>query len=181
MSKVPNKKLNLRTYHDLASHLRNTIIQIYESTTRIDIVFNLYILNSSKNNERDRRGSINGIRTSIYSAEQIFPVEMNLFWALSENKITFQQFFIEWCVKNHSDDKTIYLGGADPDNITGCLKITGGPVLQHCLLKCDHEEADDRMIFHANHAIKVENYKNLVIPMFLCVRCITLVVKFILG
>ena len=35
--------------------------------------------------------------------------------------------------------------------------------MQHCLLKCDHEEADDRMMFHTNHVIKVENYKNLVI------------------
>ena len=35
--------------------------------------------------------------------------------------------------------------------------------MQHRLLKCDHKEADDRMMFHADHAIKFENYKNLVI------------------
>ena len=35
--------------------------------------------------------------------------------------------------------------------------------MQHRLRKCDHKEADDWMMFHANHAIKVENYKNLVI------------------
>ena len=74
--KVPIKELNLRTHHDLASHLWNTFIQIYESATRIDIVFDLFILNSIKN---DRRGSINGIRTRIHSAEQILPVEMDLF------------------------------------------------------------------------------------------------------
>ena len=59
--------------------------------------------------------------------------------------------------------KTIYLGGAHPDDITGCLNITGKSVVQHSLLKCDHEEADDQMMFHVNHAIKAENYKNLVI------------------
>ena len=37
------------------------------------------------------------------------------------------------------------------------------PIVQNPLLKCDHEENDDRMMFHANHAIRVENYKNLVI------------------
>ena len=35
--------------------------------------------------------------------------------------------------------------------------------MQHRLLKCDHEETYDQMMFHANHAIIVENYKNLVI------------------
>ena len=56
---------------------------------------------------------------------------------------------MQWCVKNHSSDKTIYLGGKGghiPDDITGCSKITGGSVVQYRLLKCDHEEADDRMM-----------------------------------
>ena len=67
-------------------------IQIYESATRTDIVFDLYILNSIKNDERDRRGSINGIRTSIDSAEQILPVKMDLFWALSNEWILMKGF-----------------------------------------------------------------------------------------
>ena len=52
------------------------------SATRINIVFDLYILNSIKDDERGRRGSINGIKTSIHSVEQILPVETDLFWAL---------------------------------------------------------------------------------------------------
>ena len=121
----------------MPSHLWNTFIQIYESATRIDIVFDLYILNSIKNDERDRRGPI---------AEQILPAEMDLFWALSENKIVFQQFFIEWCVKNHSNDKPIYLGGAHPDNIR--LYKDYWTVSCAASFKCDHENADDRMMFH---------------------------------
>ena len=124
-------------YPNLTSHLWNTFIQIYESATRIDIVFDLYILNSIKNDERDRRGPI---------AEQILPAEMDLFWALSENKIVFQQFFIEWCVKNHSNDKPIYLGGAHPDNIR--LYEDYWTVSCATSFKCDHEKADDRMMFH---------------------------------
>ena len=135
--KGPIKKLNLRTCHNLTSHLWNSFIQIYESATRIDIVFDLYILNSIKNDERDRRGPI---------AEQILPAEMDLFWALSENKIVFQQFFIEWCVKNHSNDKPIYLGGAHPDNIR--LYKDYWTVSCAASFKCDHEKADDRMMFH---------------------------------
>ena len=31
------------------------------------------------------------------------------------------------------------------------------------LLKCVHEEADDRLLFHSNHALKINNYKKLII------------------
>ena len=31
------------------------------------------------------------------------------------------------------------------------------------LLKCVHEKADDRLLFHANHALKINNYKKLII------------------
>ena len=72
--KVPNKKLNLCTYHDLASHLQNTFI--WECNTNW---YYLYILNSIKNDKRDIRGSINNIRTIIHSEEQILLVEMDLF------------------------------------------------------------------------------------------------------
>ena len=58
---------------------------------------------------RDRTGIINDIRKNIHSTEQILAVKMDLFWALWENKMTFQQFFIERCVENHSNIKTIYL------------------------------------------------------------------------
>ena len=30
-------------------------------------------------------------------------------------------------------------------------------------LKCDHEEAGDRMLFHAGHAIQIENFKKIII------------------
>ena len=92
--KALNKKINPRTYHDLTSRLWDTFIQIYESAARIGMVFDLYILNSIKNDKRNKRGSINGIKTSIHSAEKILSVEMDLFWALSKSKMTFQQFFL---------------------------------------------------------------------------------------
>ena len=127
----------MHIYHDLASLLWNNFIQIYESATRFYIVFDRYILNSISD-ERDRRGSINGIRTSIYSAERIPLAKMDLFWSLSKSKMTFQQFFIEWRVESYNTDKTIYFGEAHPDDITGCLKTIGESIMQYHLLKCDH-------------------------------------------
>ena len=41
--------------------------------------------------------------------------------------------------------------------------IANGEVSFQSILKCYHEEADDRLLFHANHALKINNYKNLII------------------
>ena len=31
------------------------------------------------------------------------------------------------------------------------------------LLKCAHEEADDRIMYHVNHAVSVENFQHVVV------------------
>ena len=41
--------------------------------------------------------------------------------------------------------------------------ISNGIVSFQQLLKCDHEEADDQLLFHANHAIKVDNFKKVIV------------------
>ena len=41
--------------------------------------------------------------------------------------------------------------------------IANGEVSFQPLLKCDHEEADDPLLFHANHALKINNYKKLIV------------------
>ena len=41
------------------------------------------------------------------------------------------------------------------------------------LLKCEHEEADDRIMYHISHAVKVDRYQRAVVALadtdvFLC-------------
>ena len=57
----------------------------------------------------------------------------------------------------------MFLGGANKDDMTSCYKLMDGNISAQPLLKCFHEEADDRMIFHANHTVKVENYSKIII------------------
>ena len=38
--------------------------------------------------------------------------------------------------------------------MTSCLKILNNEVSQQPLLKCNHEEADDRILFHVNHGVR---------------------------
>ena len=148
--KVPIKKLNLRPYHDFANHMWNTINKLSFNAARIDIVFDLHILQSIKQDERNRRGGIEGISTIITFPDQQLPIDMDM-------------FFIKWLTEHYSGNQPLYFGGAHPDDIASCVKIVNGCITLDRLLKCDHEEADDRILFHVSHAIKVDRYQKIVI------------------
>ena len=62
----------------------------------MDIVFDLYLEQSITKAERSRRSKLEPIDTNISSSKQQLPVEMGRFWASSDNKMKFQQAFIEW-------------------------------------------------------------------------------------
>ena len=95
--------------------------------------------------------------------DQPLLVSMDSFWASESNKMQLQQYFITWLTKNYSDDKYVYLGGCLPGDFTGCVIISSGLSRPVTLLKCNHEEADDRLMFHINHGIKVDRYQKVII------------------
>ena len=164
--KVPVKKKKLNSYNDLFDSLWNTFNTLATSCERIDIVFDVYVEHSVKASERRRRATVEGIETMISTFDQILPVEMERFWSLSANKTALQQLFIKWVlnkIKLSNFDKVLYLGGSHEENDAICLSYINGLVSKERLLQCYHEEADDRIFFHANHAVKVSEYKSVVI------------------
>ena len=74
-----------------------------------------------------------------------------------------EQIFIEWITKSYKGSRPLFLGGGNKDDITSCVMIANGKVSFQPLLKCDHEEVDSRLLFHANHALKVNSYRKLII------------------
>ena len=44
-----------------------------------------------------------------------------------------------------------------------CIQIENGSFSVERLLQCSHEEADDRVMFHLNHAVKVTKYHSFVV------------------
>ena len=88
---------------------------------------------------------------------------MDKFWGSSSNKMQLEQIFISWVLENYKGFRPVFLGGADRDGITSCIMISNGIASSQQLLKCDHEEADDAMLFHEDHAIKIENFKQIII------------------
>ena len=96
----------------MAKHLWNTFTKLASDYARIDIIFDLYITDSIKETERNRRNAVEGISTNIFGSEQQFPIDTKNFWAVSEIKMKLQQFFIDWLTKNYSESIPLYLGGS---------------------------------------------------------------------
>ena len=69
-----------------------------------------------------------GISTNILGSEQQLLIDTKHFWAVSENKMKFQQFFIDWLTKNYYRGISLYLGGLHHREIKeiSCFKLSNG-------------------------------------------------------
>ena len=72
---------------------------------------------------------------------------MEKFWGSSSNNMQLEQTFIKWIIKSYKGRRTLFLGGANKDDITSCVMIANGGVSFQQLLKCDHKEANDWLLF----------------------------------
>ena len=123
----------------------------------------LYLKDRVKQYERDRRSKTDPINTFVRRGDLPLPVEMDRFWASSDNKIRFQQFFITWAIENYGSGKPLFLGGSNVDDLTTCLKLHNGIVQSLRLSKCNHEEADDRIMYHVNHTVAIDNFTRMIV------------------
>jgi hypothetical protein len=152
-------------FGELANHLLIKVIKIAVSChcKRVDFVCDRYPRQSIKNLERDRR-AIDGVQLiNIYSEHQKVPRQWKKFLSSGENKEQLIEFIY------HSWRK------ADPKVLQGielflahqeeCHKLFPSNDTLICTevdeLRCDHEEADTRMLVHANHASLF--YRNILI------------------
>ena len=93
-------------------------------------------------------------------------MEIDGFWSVSKKKTALQQLLTKWVlnkVKSEQLDKPSFLGGLRKGNGAMCVSFVNGLVSVERLLKCTHEDANDRFFFNANHAIKIGNYGSVII------------------
>ena len=164
--KIPLKSLQLKSFADFANHLQEVFLSISRNSQRLDIIFDVYVDDSIKAFERNRRSSgTEPIEIEISHDSTPIPVDMSSFWGSSTNKVKLQQFFIKWLPLHSKFKMTVYLGGSHLENVYICTKFepyqeTTTPIQS---LYCEHEEADDRLLYHINHAIKVESYDRVIV------------------
>ncbi|XP_070581399.1 uncharacterized protein [Ptychodera flava] len=134
--------------------------------TRIDFVIDQYREPSIKNAERKRRattGTFNEIRITRPSLNM--PRQLKKFLASGKNKESLLLFLFESWKEYESEclqGITMYVTKGELcyrlRSANGVMDVTEIPELQ-----CDHEEADTRLLLHAQHASRVGEVDNIVI------------------
>ena len=155
------KKGGIKTFGDAIIYIRNLCWKMAVHSQRIDVIFDLYCEDSIKGLERKRRANNESIRTVISHMDQPLPIpsEFCKFWALNENKVGFQQFFISYVQENYKGIVPLYLGCSNGNDRNGCIKVVNGTSSSTRILKCSFDEADDRLMYHLNHAVKADRFK----------------------
>ena len=163
--KIPLKTLQFKLFEEFAKHLLDTFLSISWHSQRVDIIVDVYLDNTIKAFERNRRTSgIKPIEIEIIQDSTPIPVDMSSFWGSSSNKTKFQQFFIKWLPLHSLFKVPVYLGGAHEGNLNTCIKFE--PCQDSTTVEslyCEHEEADDRLHYHINHAIKEDHHDRVIV------------------
>ena len=147
MACVRQMKTAKKTYSEFSSDLLKFIIVCSKTAKRIDVVFDVYIENSIKDVERNRRSH------GELSLKQIVPsaeiIQWNLLLSSNENKNKLISFIVnQWKHSLHLiGEKQIYVTSGQ-----NAFQLNSTEWSCADELYCDHQEADTRMFLHAKHA-----------------------------
>ena len=102
--------------------------------------------------------------TNVCTLTQPLPIEMKRFWALSDNKVSFQQIFIKWMKESQTGHNCVFFGGSQSEDKTMCIVIVNGSCYVERSLQCSYERRHDNgIMFHLNHAVKISKCCSVVI------------------
>ena len=143
-------------FSELADMVMTRILIEAGEAARTDFVGDQYPANSIKNTERNKRGRDGEIVINITNGQQFCPRQWRKFMAKGSNKTGLLNFLArEWSQNavyaEKIKERTLFITHGD-----NCTKlsasdgtITACTVLELC---SNQEEADTRMLLHANHA-----------------------------
>jgi len=146
MALVRKVKCSGLTFSQVADVIFKAALLSSRASTRIDIVFDVYFDESIKNVERSRRCSENiSVSFKKIIGNNIIR-QWHSFLGEGNNKTELIKFLVsEWKSKQIDNGKIIYATYG-----SHCICINDGREI--AALKCQQEEADTRMLLHANHA-----------------------------
>ena len=141
------------TFGELAKKLLRQIIAVARAcrSERVDFVADRYLQPSIKQQERDRRYKKETRTVHITRCAQDVPMPFNRYLSSNDNKEELLRFLAqEWarsCTEIPPGLEVFYAHGLV------CQRLTTEGVEAIPELQCDHEEADTRMLLHAQHAL----------------------------
>lgn len=161
MALIQSMKSKWKTFGELCDAIFNNVLKLAQQwkATRVDFVADRYLPISIKQSERSRRSENTGIqKLRVFNKDQNVPKQWKKFLGLGENKESLIQFLCEhWrsyvssCLGHllalyvTSKEKCYCITRArsDEDRVD-CREMSD--------LESNHEEADTRLLLHANHA-----------------------------
>lgn len=134
---------------------------------RVDFVFDSYTAESIKDSERQRRQRAPPIELDTVTGETKMPVKIETFWSSNSNKRKIQALIhekaMETAKKCCPDVHVIASNMIGCDDQTPCLQSFNGTVSMIHQLNLAIEEADERIIPHALHAVTEHGTKRVVV------------------
>lgn len=157
MAMVQSLKVVSRTFSELASHIFHLMkMHSPQESTRTDLIMDQYYEVSIKNTEREKHSAEDTIQTTIQGGNQKSPPQRKKYLIDSSNNINLASFLVnKWQQPQYipvfKDFGTLYITHG-----TEHLKLAAGDDGTICSrvheLCTQQEEADIRILLHANHA-----------------------------
>ena len=138
------------TFGEMATKYFEFITSFFrQGCQRVDVVFDQYWQLSIKAGERMKRGESNALEVRIHGKSTPVPKQFTKYISNSANKRNLSAFLTEaWIemAKDLPEDKEFVIGGET------AFLAKNGQCYEVPALNSDHEEADTRMLLHAQHA-----------------------------
>ena len=152
MAAVRQMKVAKLTFRGFAEKLLRYVVSRWKNASCIDVVFYVYLENSIKDVERNRRshGDISVLQI-IPSAEI---KQWNLFLSSNQNKNKLTEFLVsEWKSLGHIlENKILFVTCSEQ-----VYKISKNEIILVQDLQSNHQEADTRLLLHTHHASATHN------------------------
>ena len=146
------------TFGQLADHVLKQLVDLARSirSETIHFVVDTYRDVSIKNAERGRRGSSGSLMTKIYGEDQRVPQQWKKFLAVGENKAELIRFFFKtWSSRPSAFLKKVHIFVTRDAECHELVDDNGVLVVNEVQdLRCNHEEADTRLLLHAQFATR---------------------------
>ena len=143
-------------FGDMAASYFEFLTSYYQlGCHRLDVVFDQYWQLSIKAGERKKRGEASALEVRIHGTSTPVPKQFQKYISNAANKVSLSAFLTEAWVEmaKHllpAEKELVISGGTMDGNVA--LRIKNGHCHEVPALNSDHEEADTRMLLHAQHA-----------------------------
>ena len=147
---------NIKTFGSFCDMILGALISYGRGGDSIHVILENYSEMSVKSAERARRATKGGISSSglcceVVSGQQPLPPSFqDEFFKRTSNKISFQDFFVNFCTKSYTLTKPLYIAGGCQSDPAKCTKISAGICQEEKSHRATHEEADDRIMYSVN-------------------------------